>query len=68
MTFRVEIEREPDGRWLADVPSLPGVMCYAGDRNEALAKVQALALRVIAERLEQRETPGELLTVTFTAS
>ena len=68
MTFRVEIEREPDGRWLADVPGLPGVMCYAGGRDEALAKVQALALRVIADRLEQRETPAELLTLTFTAS
>jgi predicted RNase H-like HicB family nuclease len=68
MTLTVEIEREPDGRWMADVPSLPGVMCYAGDRNEALAKVQALALRVIAERLEHRETPVELLTLTFTTS
>jgi predicted RNase H-like HicB family nuclease len=66
MTFAVQIDREPDGRWLADVPSLPGVMCYAGTREEALARVQALALRVIAERLEQRESPAELLSLTFT--
>ena len=68
MTYTVQIDREPDGRWLAEIPSLPGVMCYGGDRNEAVARVQALALRVIAERLEHRETPPELITVTFTAA
>jgi predicted RNase H-like HicB family nuclease len=68
VTFTVQLEREPDGRWLAEVPELPGVMCYGGDRNEATAKIQALALRVLAERLEHREAPGELLNVTFTAA
>ena len=68
MTLIVEIEREPDGRWMADVPALPGAMCYAGNREEALMRVQALALRVLAERMEQREAPVELLTVTFTAA
>ena len=68
MTFAIQIDREPDGRWLAEVPGLPGVMCYAGAREEALSKVQALALRVLAERLEQREAPGELLTLSFTAA
>lgn len=68
MTFTVQIDREPDGRWLAEVPELPGVMCYGGDRAEATAKIQALALRVIAERLEHRETPSEFLSVTFTAA
>jgi hypothetical protein len=43
-------------------------MCYGGDRNEAIARVQALALRTIAERLEQREAPPELINVTFTAA
>ena len=52
VTFTIEIEREDDGRWLAEVPALAGVMCYGQDRDEAVALVQALALRVIAERLE----------------
>ena len=68
MTFTIELEREEDGRWLAEVAALPGVMCYGQDRDEAVAKVQALALRVIAERLEQREAPAELLNVTFKAA
>jgi len=68
MTFTIELEREADGRWLAEVPALPGVMCYGADRSEAVAKVQALALRVIAERLEHREAPAELLNVTFEAA
>jgi predicted RNase H-like HicB family nuclease len=58
VTFTIELERETDGRWLAEVPALSGVMCYGADRNEAVAKVHALALRVIAERLEHREAPG----------
>lgn len=68
MILSVELEREDDGRWLAEVPSLPGVMCYGQDRDEAVAKVQALALRVIAERLEHREAPAEFLNVTFKAA
>lgn len=68
MTFTVELEREEDGRWLAEVPALPGVMCYGQDRDEAVAKVQALALRVIAERLEHHEAPAEFLNVTFKAA
>lgn len=67
MTFKIELEREEDGRWLADIPGLAGVMCYGFDQSEAVAKVQALALRVLADRLEHRETPGELLNVTFQA-
>src|SRR5713226_6468892 len=66
--FSIEIEREDDGRWLAEVPALAGVMCYGADRDEAVARVQALALRVIAERLEHRETPAEFLNVTFQAA
>ncbi|HEX2459621.1 MAG TPA: type II toxin-antitoxin system HicB family antitoxin [Vicinamibacterales bacterium] len=68
MTFTIELERETDGRWLAEVPALPGVMCYAQNRDEAVARVQALALRVIAERLEHGEAPAELLNVTFHAA
>ena len=68
VTFTIEIEREDDGRWLAEVPALAGVMAYGQDRDEAVARVQALALRVIAERLEHREAPAEFLNVTFQAA
>lgn len=68
MTFTIELMREDDGRWAAEVPALAGVMCYGADRDEAVARVQALALRVIAERLEHREAPAELLNVTFRAA
>src|SRR6266508_2161410 len=68
VVFSIEIEREEDGRWLAEVPALAGVMCYGADRDEAVARVQALALRVIAERLEHREAPAEFLNVTFQAA
>lgn len=68
VTFTIELQRETDGRWLAEVPLLPGVLCYGADRDEAVARVQALALRVIAERLEHRETPAEFVNVTFQAA
>jgi predicted RNase H-like HicB family nuclease len=65
MTFTIELDREGDGRWIAEVEALPGVMCYGRNRDEVVAKVQALALRVIAERLEHGEAPAERLNVTF---
>ncbi|HEY5619198.1 MAG TPA: type II toxin-antitoxin system HicB family antitoxin [Vicinamibacterales bacterium] len=68
MTFSIEIDREVDGRWLAEIPALSGVMAYGQDRDEAVARVQALALRVIADRLEHREAPAEFLNVTFQAA
>jgi predicted RNase H-like HicB family nuclease len=68
VTLTIEIDREDDGRWLAEVPALSGVMAYGQDRDEAVARVQALALRVIAERLEHREAPAEFLNVTFQAA
>jgi len=68
VVFSIEIEREDDGRWLAEVPGLSGVLCYGADRDEAVARVQALALRVIAERLEHREAPAEFLNVTCQAA
>jgi predicted RNase H-like HicB family nuclease len=68
MNFRIEIEREADGRWLAEVPDLSGVMTYAKTRDEAIAHVQALALRVLAERLEHGETAPDLLQVSFQAA
>jgi len=54
MKFTVESEQEEDGRWLAEVLELPGVMVYGRTRQEAMARGQALALRVLAERLEHR--------------
>jgi predicted RNase H-like HicB family nuclease len=55
MKYSIECEREEDGRWLAEVPELPGVMAYGSTAEEAQAKAQVLALRVLAERLEHGE-------------
>lgn len=55
MNLRVEIEQEADGRWLAEVPELPGVLAYGLSQQQAVAHAEALALRVIAERLEHGE-------------
>lgn len=68
MNYRIELERETDGRWVAEVPDLSGVMTYGKTRDEAIARVQALALRVLAERLENGETAPDLLQVTFQAA
>lgn len=68
MNFTIELEREEDGRWIAEVMSLPGVMVYGNTREDALAKVQALALRVIADRIEHGEAAPDLLTVSFQAA
>lgn len=56
----IEIEREDDGRWIAEVPDLSGVMVYGQSREEAICKVKALALRVLADRLENGEIIPEL--------
>lgn len=56
MTFTVEYEQEEDGRWLAEVKELPGVMVYGKDPDDAMAHAQALALRVVADRLENGES------------
>jgi predicted RNase H-like HicB family nuclease len=59
--LRIETEKEEDGRWVAEVPALPGVLAYGPTKAEAGARVQALALRVIADRLENGEQlPAEL--------
>lgn len=52
MDFTLECEQDVDGRWLAEVPQLIGVLAYGGTRDEALTKAEALALRVLAEKLE----------------
>jgi len=66
--FRVEIEHEEDGRWLAEVPELPGVLAYGASASEAQAKVQALALRVVADRLEHGEAGPDLIDISFNAA
>jgi predicted RNase H-like HicB family nuclease len=53
--MKIEIEREDDGRWIAEVPDLSGVMVYGETREEAIARVQSLALRVIADRLDSQK-------------
>ncbi len=67
MLMTVETERESDGRWLAEVIEIPGAMQYGQTREEAVARAQALALRVMAERIEQGEQPVEPIQVTFAA-
>lgn len=59
--MKVEIEREDDGRWIAEIPAIPGVMAYGDNRNEAVSKAEALALRVMADRLEYGEEIPELI-------
>ena len=68
MTFKVEIEQEDDGRWLAEVVELPGVLAYGATPDEARAKVQALALRVLADRLEHGEAGPDLVNISFAAA
>jgi predicted RNase H-like HicB family nuclease len=66
--LKIEIEQEEDGRWIGEVPMLPGVMAYGQSRAAALA-VQVLALRAMADRLEHHEAvPEELLNVSFIAA
>jgi predicted RNase H-like HicB family nuclease len=68
MNFRLEIEQEEDGRWIAEVMELPGVLAYGNTPEEAKAKVQALALRVVADRLEHGEAGSDIVTVSFAAA
>ena len=61
--MRIELEREDDGRWIAEIPELPGVMAYGSKPRDAVSKVQILALRVLADRLERGEPIPELKEV-----
>lgn len=67
MTFKIETEQEEDGRWIAEVMDLPGVLAYGQTLEEARAKLQALALRVIADRLEHGEAGADLVSISFAA-
>jgi predicted RNase H-like HicB family nuclease len=63
VNLQIEVEREEDGCWLTEVPELPGVLAYGTTRDEAIARVKALALRVLADRLEHGESVPELVEV-----
>jgi predicted RNase H-like HicB family nuclease len=65
MRYTIEHERETDGRWIAEVPELPGVLAYGATEDEAMAKAEALALRVLAERLEQHEARPEHISINI---
>ena len=68
VSFPIELDHEDDGRWIAEIRDLPGTLCYGKNRDEAIARVQALALRILAERLEHAEAPAGLLDVSFRAA
>ncbi len=68
MRFTIETEQEEDGRWIAEVLELSGVMKYGSTRDSAIAQAEALALRVLAERIEAGEHPVEPIQVTFAAA
>ncbi len=68
MAFTIEYEQESDGRWLAEVVELPGVIAYGRTAEQAISKVQALALRVLAEQLEHGERQPEFVTISFAAA
>jgi predicted RNase H-like HicB family nuclease len=56
MSYKIEFEQEDDGRWIAEIASLPGVMVYGSTKEEAESKVEALALRVIADQMDRERT------------
>ena len=64
MDFTIECEREDDGRWLAEVPQLPGVLAYGDTSEEAMSRAEVLALRVLAERLEHGETRAHPISIS----
>lgn len=68
MRYTIQLEQEEDGRWIAEVPELPGTMVYGDTRDQAISRAEALAFRVIADRLEHGEMTGEYLTVRFEAA
>lgn len=67
MIFSIDTEQEADGRWIAEIPDLPGALVYGATREEAIQRVQALALRVMADRLEHGELDA-FVNVVFHAA
>lgn len=68
MHFTIDTEREDDGRWLAEITELPGVLSYGSTRDEAMSRAQVLALRVIAERLEHAEAKPQPISIDIAAA
>jgi predicted RNase H-like HicB family nuclease len=62
----IDLDREEDGRWIAEALELPGVMCYGQTRDEAISNTERLAIEVIADRIAHRELPSSALNVSFT--
>jgi predicted RNase H-like HicB family nuclease len=67
IVYRVETERETDGRWIAEIVDVPGVMVYGATEKEAVALAQALALRVLADHIEEQKEPTETVTASIEA-
>jgi len=65
VNFTIETEREVDGRWIAEVTELPGALVYGATEKEAVARVKALALRVVADKLDHGESTAEFNSVVF---
>ena len=68
MQFQLECEREEDGRWLAEIAAIPGVLAYGASANEAMAKAEVLALRVLAEQLEHGEAKPSNISISLPAA
>lgn len=68
MELTLECEREEDGRWLAEVPELPGVLVYGSSANEAMVRAEVLALRVLAERIEMGEAKPQAIRFVVPAA
>lgn len=62
----IELDREEDGRWIAEALELPGVMCYGQSRDEAISNAERLAIEVIADRIAHGELPSSALSISFT--
>jgi predicted RNase H-like HicB family nuclease len=67
MDFVIDFEQESDGRWIAEIPELPGVLAYGTTKAQAGEKAKALAFRVLAERIETENTPPYISHVNFSA-
>lgn len=68
MNYHIEYELESDGRWLAEVPEIPGVMTYGSTADEAMAKAETLALRVLADRIETGENRPMSISIELVAA
>jgi predicted RNase H-like HicB family nuclease len=65
MQLSIELDREDDGRWIAEIPELPGVMAYGAKREEAIGAVQRLAVEVVADRVAHGELPEASFNMAF---